>query len=63
VDFGVRRSQKLFAGEDVVAFEIAAERQHRRVLEQEGRVADSAGLAGGDDALLEVDGFGEGYAA
>ena len=45
--------KQLIAGEDVRAVSIAAQREHRRMLEQQQRVADQVLLARGDDLLLD----------
>ena len=57
------RREEVVGGEDVGAGGVAAEGEDGRVLEEEERVADFAGLARGDDALLDGEAFGVGDAA
>jgi hypothetical protein len=62
VQFHSAFCEKVIAGKDVGAMGIAAERQHRRMLQQEQRVADKILLPCCDDPLLDGYGFGIGNA-
>ena len=63
VDLDALASEQFIAGEDVRARGVAAERENGRMLHEEQRVADSAGLARGDDLVLKAQTFGVGNAA
>ena len=52
------RGKQLVGGENVGAVGVAAQSQHRRMLEQEQHVSDAVLLAQRDQLLLQAQGFG-----
>ena len=55
--------EQFVAGEDIGAMRVAAKREHRRMLQQQQRVADEVLLARSDDLLLDGEAFRVGDAA
>jgi len=55
-------SQPLVTDQNVGARCVAAQRNHRRMLQQQKRVADQVLLARRDDALLDTERFSVGHA-
>ncbi len=63
VDLDAFAREQFVAGDNVRSCGIAAERENRWVLHEEQGVTDGAGLARGDDLVLEAQAFGVGDAA
>ena len=63
VEGDAARGKQLIGGENVGAVGVAAQRKHRRMLEQQQHVADAVLLAQRDQLLLQAKGFSVGDAA